>query len=141
VSDVPSNGEHGRSAPQGQGAAVQSVADAPRIGISTNGHRLRVIHQGITIADTRQALTLVETGLPEVVYFPRTDVNMARFERSTHTSRCPYKGDASYFHLRTEDGIVENAAWSYEAPIDGARQIEGYLAFYESRVDRIDQTS
>jgi uncharacterized protein (DUF427 family) len=141
MNDVPSNGEHSRSAPHGQGAAAPSGTGGHRIDIAVNQHRLRVIHQGITVADTRRALTLVETGLPDVVYFPRADVNMARFERSTHTSRCPYKGDASYFHLRTEDGMVENAAWSYEAPIDGARQIEGYLAFYASRVDRIDQTS
>jgi uncharacterized protein (DUF427 family) len=141
MSDVPSNGEHGGSAPQGHGAAAPSRVDDHRIDIAPNRHRVRVIHQGITVADTRRALTLAETGLPEVAYFPRADVNMARLERSTHTSRCPYKGDASYFHLRTEDGIVENAAWSYEAPIKGAQQIDGYLAFYASRVDRIDQTS
>lgn len=141
MSDVPSNGEHGGSAPQGHGAAAPSHVDNHRIDIAPNRHRVRVIHQGITVADTRRGLTLVETGLADVAYFPRADVNMARLERSTHTSRCPYKGDASYFHLRTEDGIVENAAWSYEAPIEGAQQIDGYLAFYASRVDRIDQTS
>jgi len=113
----------------------------PTITITANRHRVRVIHQGVTFADTQAALTLSESGYPDVFYFPRADVNMARLERSNHTSRCPHKGDASYFHLRTEDGIVENAAWSYEAPIDGAEAIKGYLAFYASRVDRIDQTS
>jgi uncharacterized protein (DUF427 family) len=43
--------------------------------------------------------------------------------------------------LLTEDGPVENAAWSYEQPVEGAAQIKGYLAFYASRVDRIDVTS
>jgi uncharacterized protein (DUF427 family) len=150
MSGVPTNGGESRDALQQQGAARHGAAhrSAPesqqaghRVSISSNHHRLRVIHQGITVADTQAALTLAETGLPDVFYFPRADVNMARLERSTHSSRCPYKGDASYFHLRTEDGIVENAAWSYEAPIDGAGQIRGYLAFYASRVDRIDQTS
>ena len=65
----------------------------------------------------------------------------ARLERSTPTSHCPYKGDASYFQLRTEDGLVENAVWSYEAPFEEVKQIKEYLAFYASRVDRIDQTS
>ncbi|HEY3599273.1 MAG TPA: DUF427 domain-containing protein [Paraburkholderia sp.] len=153
MSDVPTNGNHGRDARPEQdagsrGGATQAAQPAPhdgqsghRIGIAANGHRVRVIHQGVTVADTQSALTLAETGLPDVVYFPRADINMARLERSTHTSRCPHKGDASYFHLRTEDGIVENAAWSYETPFEGARRIEGYLAFYASRVDRIDQTS
>jgi uncharacterized protein (DUF427 family) len=112
-----------------------------RIEITRNSHRVRVIHQGVTMADTQAALTLAETGLPEVFYFPRGDVNMARLERSDHTSHCPFKGDASYFHLRTEDGLVENAVWCYENPFDGVQQIKGYLAFYASRVDRIDQTS
>jgi uncharacterized protein (DUF427 family) len=100
-----------------------------------------VIHRGVTVADSRDALTLSETGLANVVYLPRADVNMARLERSTHTSHCPYKGDAFYFHLRTEDGLVENAVWTYETPFDSVRRIKGYLAFYTSRVDRIDQTS
>jgi uncharacterized protein (DUF427 family) len=112
-----------------------------RIDIVANRHRVRVIHGGITIADTHSALTLSETGYSDVIYFPRADVNMARLERSTRTSRCPYKGEASYFHLRTESGRVEDVAWSYEAPLESVGGIKGYLAFYASRVDRIDQTS
>ncbi len=111
------------------------------IAISGNHHRVRVIHGGVTMADTQAGLTLTETGLADVFYFPRDDVNMARLERSTHTTHCPFKGEASYFHLRTEDGLIENAVWSYETPLEPAVRIKGYLAFYASRVDRIDQTS
>ena len=124
------------------GACASGAASGGhRIDISANAHRVRVIHQGVTMADTHGAITLAESGLPEVFYFPRGDVNMARLERSNHTSHCPFKGEASYFHLRTEDGLVENAVWCYENPLDGVQQIKGYLAFYASRVDRIDQTS
>lgn len=112
-----------------------------QIAITGNQRRVRVIHGGVTMADTQAGLTLSETGLPDVFYFPRGDVNMARLEPSAHTSHCPFKGDASYFHLLTEDGVVENAVWSYETPTEPAAQIKGYLAFYASRVDRIDQTS
>ena len=127
--------------PAGGPAAHGAAGGGHRIDIKRNSHRVRVIHQGVTMADTQAALTLAETGLPEVFYFPRGDVNMARLERSDHSSHCPFKGDASYFHLRTEDGLVENAVWCYESPLDGVQQIKGYLAFYASRVDRIDQTS
>ncbi|WP_144162882.1 DUF427 domain-containing protein [Paraburkholderia sp. BCC1885] len=133
-SPAGAHGSHGASAPGAAGGAH-------RIEIAVNQHRVRVIHRGVTMADTQAALTLAETGLPEVFYFPRDDVNMARLERSDHTSHCPFKGEASYFHLRTEDGLVENAVWCYENPLDAAQQIKGYLAFYASRVDRIDQTS
>ncbi|MEX3956778.1 DUF427 domain-containing protein [Trinickia sp. EG282A] len=113
-----------------------------RVEIAANQHRLRVIHGGITLADTSRGLTLMETGEPVVFYFPREDVNMSRFERSDHTTRCPYKGVATHFHLLTEEeGKVENAAWSYEAPLGAAARVKGYVAFYPSLVDRIDQTS
>jgi uncharacterized protein (DUF427 family) len=112
-----------------------------RIEILPNARRCRVIHQGVTFADTHAALTLSETAHENVYYFPRADVNMARLERSIHTSHCPFKGDATYYHLLTEDGPVENAVWSYENPLDAVAVIKGYLAFYPSRVDRIDVTS
>lgn len=127
---------HGSPGPD---AGASSGAHA--IVITGNRHRVRVIHGGVTVADTQAGLTLAETGLPDVFYFPRADVNMARLERSTHTSHCPFKGNASYFHLRTEDGRIENAVWSYETPLEAVQQIKGYVAFYASRVDRIDQTS
>ncbi|SDG81964.1 DUF427 domain-containing protein [Paraburkholderia phenazinium] len=123
------------------GAGSGAARGGHRISIAVNRHRVRVIHQGVTVADSQAALTLTQTGLPDVFYFPRGDVNMARLERSNDTSHCPFKGEASYFHLRTEDGLIENAVWCYENPLDGVQQIKGYLAFYASRVDRIDQTS
>jgi uncharacterized protein (DUF427 family) len=130
-----------RDAAQGVPANGGGEAQGHTIRITVNHHRVRVIHQGVTFADTHGALTVSETGLPDVFYFPRADVNMARLDRSTHTSRCPFKGEAVYFHLRTEDEIIENAVWSYEAPLNGVGQIAGYLAFQASAVDRIDQTS
>lgn len=114
---------------------------AHRIEIAHNPRRCRVIHQGVTYADTHASLTLIETGAENTHYFPRADVNMARLERSIHTSACPFKGQATHYHLLTEDGPIENAAWSYEAPLDAATQLKGFLAFYPTRVDRIDETS
>ncbi|SAK52763.1 hypothetical protein AWB75_01737 [Caballeronia catudaia] len=114
---------------------------AHRIEVTPNGRRCRVIHQGVTYADTHAALTLVETDAEKVHYFPRADVNMARLERSIHITHCPIKGQATHYHLLTEDGPVENAAWSYESPPDAAAKIKGYLAFHRARVDRIDETS
>ena len=115
--------------------------DTHHIGITLNTRRHRVIHQGVTFADTHAALTLAETGCDPVHYFPRADVNMARLAKSTHTSHCPFKGDATYYHLLTEDSHIENAAWSYEQPTSQTTQIKCYMAFQPTRVDRIDETS
>jgi uncharacterized protein (DUF427 family) len=143
ASDSPEGAKGGLPGDASMGAAAHGGAapEGHTIRITVNHHRVRVIHQGVTFADTHGALTVSETGLADVFYFPRADVNMARLERSTHTSRCPFKGEAAYFHLRTEDEVIENAVWSYEVPLDGVKQITGYLAFLASAVDRIDQTS
>jgi uncharacterized protein (DUF427 family) len=117
------------------------TTDTHHIEIALNTRRHRMIHQGVTFADTQAALTVVESGAEPVHYFPRADVNMARLARSEYTTHCPFKGDATYYHLLTEDGPIENAVWSYEQPNDIAARIKCYLAFIPARVDRIDETS
>ena len=87
----------------------------------------------------RAALTLQESTYPPVQYIPREDVDMTRLARTTHATYCPYKGDASYYSIRTERGVVENAVWSYESPYDAVASIKDHLAFYPNRVDRIEE--
>ncbi|MBN3821226.1 DUF427 domain-containing protein [Paraburkholderia sp. Se-20369] len=118
-----------------------SEAADPRLEIVPNRHRVRVIHQGITYADSLGALTVRETGLPDVHYLPRADVNMQRLVRSSLTTACGLKGHASYFDLQTEDGVIENAAWSYEEPKGAALALARYVAFDAARVDGLVETS
>jgi hypothetical protein len=51
------------------------------------------------------------------------------------SSRCEFKGGARYWSLNVAERRANNAAWSYTAPTAGFEQINGYLAFYASRVD------
>lgn len=120
-----------------------SDAAGHRIEIEPNRHRVRVIHRGITYADSLAAYTLREPGAPEVQYLPRDDVNMSRLVSSDRVAleHCAHKGPATYFHLHTEDGVIENAAWSYEEPSGIASAIRQYVAFDAACVDRIDVTS
>jgi uncharacterized protein (DUF427 family) len=89
---------------------------------------------GAILAETRRAKELREGSREPVVYVPREDVAMALFEKSPTQSTCPHKGQASYFSFVGPDGKVSDAAWSYEAPRDGAAEIAGHLAFYPSKV-------
>ena len=41
-------------------------------------------------------------------------------QASAHTSRCPWKGLASYYSLNVNGKINENAAWYYPAPSEKA---------------------
>jgi uncharacterized protein (DUF427 family) len=80
---------------------------------------------------SRNVLQLTEGVHKPVLYFPRDDLNMALFTKTDHSTHCPYKGDASYF---TVSGDLENAAWSYETPIDDVLEIKGHIAFYTDRI-------
>lgn len=106
-----------------------------RIRIEPHPGRVTVAFGGRTVVDTRRALVLRETGLPPVLYLPREDAAMEHFEPTRRTTRCPYKGEASYFTLRAGDRVAENAVWSYERPIAAAQAIAGHLAFHPDRVE------
>jgi len=89
---------------------------------------------GRSLGKSSNAIELSEGRLPPVLYFPRADLDMACFERSTTTSHCPHKGQASYFSVRTDTGTIADAAWSYETPNPGLEEIAGHLAFYPGKV-------
>lgn len=96
--------------------------------------RIRVSAGGVVIADTTHALTLREASYPAVYYIPRADADPARLERTDRVTHCPYKGDASYFSIRTDAGTLDNAIWSYETPYPAMSAIAGHLAFYPDKV-------
>nr|WP_315592818.1 DUF427 domain-containing protein [uncultured Cupriavidus sp.] len=108
------------------------------ITITQQGGRVVVTAGGQVIADSRHALTLQEAAYPAVQYIPRDDVDMSKLARTTHSSYCPYKGDASYFSIPASGQRAENAVWTYEHPHPAMAQIAGYVAFYPDRVDSIE---
>ena len=86
------------------------------------------------VADSSNALTLHEAGYSPVYYVPLADVDSEMLESSDTTSYCPYKGEASYYSVRTGDGVVEDAIWFYDEPYDAVSEIAGHVAFYADRV-------
>ena len=113
---------------------MSAVDDHP-IRIVPNPKRLRASLDGRVVADTVRAPTLFEASYPGVRYVPRADVDMTVLRRSTHKTRCPFKGEASYYSIVTADGVAENAIWTYENPLPAAAKIADYLAFDTARVD------
>lgn len=89
---------------------------------------------GAVIVESSNALELLEGSADPVIYFPRADIAMAFLEQTATTSHCPYKGDATYFTIQGKSGPIADAAWSYEAPIEAAADIAGYVAFYPAKV-------
>jgi uncharacterized protein (DUF427 family) len=119
-------------------AAIRPAAEAG-ITIEPNPDRVLVRVDGLTIGDSTRALVMRAPGTPDVQYLPRDDVDMARLVRTSHGTHCPYKGAASYWSIRTDARVIENAVWSYESPHADVAPIAGHLAFYADRVDAIEQ--
>ncbi|HWE34901.1 MAG TPA: DUF427 domain-containing protein [Solirubrobacteraceae bacterium] len=98
--------------------------------------RVRVVVAGETIADSRGAFMLHESGHQPIYYFPPDDVQAEFLEPSDRHTHCPKKGDASYWTIRAGETVVEAGAWYYPEPLPGApAELRGLIAFYFDRMD------
>ena len=112
---------------------TESVWDYPRPPrLEPTSRRIRIVHAGHTLADTTQALRILETSHPPVYYLPPAQIRMDLLQRSaSRGSFCEFKGVAIYWNF----GSVADVAWSYERPAGAYAALAGHLAFYASRVD------
>lgn len=63
-------------------------------------------------------------------YFPADSLHRQFFAASDHTSTCPWKGQASYYHVVVDGHENLNAAWYYQMPKAAAAEIAGRVAFW-----------
>jgi uncharacterized protein (DUF427 family) len=110
------------------------IAEQP-IRLEPNHRRLRVVVDGVVIADTIQSIYLFETGHLPVYYFPKNDIRFDLLEATDRVTHCPPKGDAEHWSIVVGDRRIEAAVWSYPSPIDGAPDLSAYAAFYWNKVD------
>jgi uncharacterized protein (DUF427 family) len=113
----------------------EPTADHP-ITVEPTGKHVTVRVNGEVIAESDNALTLQESTYPAVQYIPLADVVETALTSSDTTTYCPYKGDASYYHVTTTAGeTVEDAIWTYERPYPAVGDIVGHVAFYPDKAD------
>jgi len=105
-----------------------------RIDILPSSRHVRVLIDGVVVADTHRPWLLFETGLPVRYYVPKTDVRMELFEPTDSHSACPYKGIASYWSAVVNGQRHDDVVWSYPYPLPESLRIGGLLAFYNDRV-------
>lgn len=87
---------------------------------------MKAIWNGQVIAESDQTISLEGN-----YYFPTEAVRREFLEPSdTHTT-CPWKGVASYYHVKVGNQINRDAAWYYPEPSEAAKQIKGYIAFWK----------
>jgi len=106
-----------------------------RVDVLNSSRHVRVVLGGETIADTVRPRLLFETRLPSRYYIPKLDVRMDLLQPSDTTTRCPYKGIASYWSVSVGDQKFKDIVWSYPAPIPECPKIENLLCFFNERAD------
>lgn len=63
-------------------------------------------------------------------YFPVSSLDKQYISESDHTTRCPWKGTASYWHVEVDGERAEDAAWYYPEALNGAEAVVDRVAFY-----------
>lgn len=107
-----------------------------RVDILASSRHVEVIANGVIVASSRHPRLLLETGLPTRHYLPLVDVRMELLRPSTTTTRCAYKGTASYWSVQAGDELFEDLAWTYRTPLPESVKIAGLVCFYtRERVD------
>lgn len=94
-------------------------------------NRVTVTAGDVVLADTTAALLVDEQDHGIVFYIPRADVRSDLLVADDTTSRCPFKGQASYWRLADGDQPI---AWEYPDPSVEVALIKDHLGFYQDRV-------
>src|SRR4051812_13175784 len=114
----------------------ESVWDYPRPpALERVPARLRVVLDGVTIADTVAGVRVLETSHPPNYYFPNDDILAGALLLDPGSSFCEWKGAAHYFAVQGDGPVVHRAAWSYADPSPSYRALAGMVAFYPALMD------
>ena len=106
-----------------------------RVDVLPSSRHVRISLEGEPLAESARPLVLFETGLPPRYYLPREDVRADVLEPSDKRTRCPYKGEAGYWSVRTAGIDEEDLVWCYADPLRAVEDIAGRLCFFDERVD------
>lgn len=114
----------------------ESVWDYPRPPrAEASAKHIQVIFNGIVIADSHNAVRVLETSHPPVYYLPPQDIRMEYLRMTAHQTFCEFKGVARYYTVTVGERTQANAAWCYPNPALGYNAIRNYVAFYPQHMD------
>jgi uncharacterized protein (DUF427 family) len=114
---------------------VERVWDYPRPpAVRPCDRRVRIELGGELIADSVNALRVLETSHPPTIYIPPGDVRGLQPSRARSTW-CEFKGAARYLDATVGDRTVRAVAWTFPEPTAGYEPIRDHVAFYPGRVD------
>jgi uncharacterized protein (DUF427 family) len=108
-----------------------------RVDVLNSSRHVKIVVGGEVVAETTRPRLLFETGLPTRYYIPKLDVRLDLLTPTKTTTRCPYKGNASYWTVNVNGKEFTDIVWGYPAPIPDCSKIENLLCFYDEKVDAV----
>lgn len=90
----------------------------------------KVMWNGAVLAESDRC-EVVEGNL----YFPPDSIRPEYFQPIDKTTRCFWKGTASYYDIVVNGEVNSGAAWCYADPKQTANHIKEHVAFYRNKVD------
>lgn len=117
-------------------SVTESVWDYPRPPrVEPTSARIVIRLGGEVVADTTDAVRVLETSHPPVYYLPRAAFAAGALEPAEGSSFCEYKGGARYLSVRGGTALAERAAWYYPTPSPGYEQLVDRVAVYPAPMD------
>ena len=115
----------------------ESVWDYPRPPrVEPVTEKLRVVLDGVEIANSKQGFRVLETSHPPTYYIPKRDIRMEYLvECSGKSTYCEFKGSATYYSVQVGKKQAVNCAWSYANPTSRFESIKDYVSFYANKMD------
>jgi uncharacterized protein (DUF427 family) len=108
-----------------------------RVDVLNSSRHVKVVIGGVVVAETDSPRLLFETGLPTRYYIPKLDVRLELLTSTNTSTRCPYKGKASYWSVTVNGTEFKDIVWAYPAPIPECPKIENLLCFFDEKVDAV----
>lgn len=117
----------------------ESVWDYPRPPrVEPTSERIVIRLGGAVIADTVDAVRVLETSHPPAYYLPRLAFVDGALEPATGSSFCEFKGSAKYLTIRGGDAAAERAGWYYPTPSRGFEVLADRVALYPGLMDSVE---
>lgn len=125
-----------RPTPITPNAGQESVWDYPRPPrVELRSERVVVRLGGQVIADTTDAVRVLETSHPPVYYLPIAGFPAGVLVPVEGTTFCEFKGRAHYFDVVVGGVIAPRAGWTYPEPSRGFESLSTRVALYPGRMD------
>lgn len=114
----------------------ESVWDYPRPARweDTNKH-LKVICNGIVLAETNKGKRVLETSHPPTYYFPPEDIKLEHLIETSKKGFCEWKGIYQYYDVSIGDKYIKNAAWRCVEPSQDFAAMQKYYSFLAGLMD------